>query len=531
MSNRPLHQVELLEPRQMMARALGIDVSDFQGTITVAQWQSIKASGKDFVFAKATEGLTFNASTFTNNITRAHTAGMLIGAYHFGRPDNNAAVAEADKFVSVISPYLTAGYVRPVLDIEVDAGSVAFMSQWVNDFCSRVRDVTGIAPLIYTGQFFASSNFNSTVTQWPLWIARYPGGTVNPETQNPGSTTPWPTWNIWQYTDSGSVPGITGNVDLNVYNGDLASFTNVFVIKPPLATVLQGATAIADGQTSAIDFGTVTPGGATSSITFTVRNDGQQRLNLGTVTVPAGYTITEGLSTSLLAGASDTFTVRLDSAVAGVKAGSISFSTNDPTANPFDFAVTGIVGTPDTLPPAVVQSAFLFDTAPHRVIFQFSENVGASLAAIDFEIRSVATNQTFPLTMSYNPGSFTATLSVGGTLADGNYTATVFAAGVTDAAGNVLPADVEQAFFHFTGDADHDRVVNLNDFTALAAGFGTGTTFSQGDFNYSGSVNLTDFTILASRFGDTLPPPAPPRPAGAKIVPFSISRISDDILG
>jgi hypothetical protein len=51
------------------------------------------------------------------------------------------------------------------------------------------------------------------------------------------------------------------------------------------------------------------------------------------------------------------------------------------------------------------------------------------------------------------------------------------------------------------GDANVDGVVNLDDFTALAAQFGNTGTWDQGDFNYSGSVNLDDFTELAANFG------------------------------
>ena len=62
------------------------------------------------------------------------------------------------------------------------------------------------------------------------------------------------------------------------------------------------------------------------SRTFTVRNDGTATLTLGAVTVPTGFTLTEGLSTSLAPGASDTFTVRLDTATVGTKSGEISFT-------------------------------------------------------------------------------------------------------------------------------------------------------------------------------------------------------------
>jgi len=116
----------------------------------------------------------------------------------------------------------------------------------------------------------------------------------------------------------------------------------------PEITVLGNAVSIADGDTTpstadGTDFGSVTQGGVTVSRTFTVRNDGGAALTLGAVTVPTGFTLTEGLSTTLAAGASDTFTVRLDTTTLGTKSGEASFTTNDSDENPFHFAITGTV--------------------------------------------------------------------------------------------------------------------------------------------------------------------------------------------
>ena len=78
--------------------------------------------------------------------------------------------------------------------------------------------------------------------------------------------------------------------------------------------------------------------------TFTVRNDGGGTLTLGTVNAPAGFTVTQqALLINLLAGQSTTFVVRLDTAVAGTKIGDITFTTNDPNDNPFNFRITGVV--------------------------------------------------------------------------------------------------------------------------------------------------------------------------------------------
>ena len=66
-------------------------------------------------------------------------------------------------------------------------------------------------------------------------------------------------------------------------------------------------------------------------------------LTLHTVSVPAGYTLTEGLFASLASGASDTFSVSLDTATLGIKSGQTSFSNNDSDENPFNFTITANV--------------------------------------------------------------------------------------------------------------------------------------------------------------------------------------------
>jgi hypothetical protein len=116
----------------------------------------------------------------------------------------------------------------------------------------------------------------------------------------------------------------------------------------PEITVLGNEVSIADGDATAsasdgTDFGSVAQGDTAISRTFTVRNDGTAALTLAAVTVPTGFTLTEGLSGSLAPGVSDTFTVRLETMTAGTKAGDISFATNDSDENPFNFRITGIV--------------------------------------------------------------------------------------------------------------------------------------------------------------------------------------------
>jgi hypothetical protein len=126
--------------------------------------------------------------------------------------------------------------------------------------------------------------------------------------------------------------------------------------------------------------------------------------------------------------------------------------------------------------------------------------------------------QTIPASdfaLAYDPLTNIGTFDYNGTaggipgvLADGSYTATLLAAGVTTPNGNPLPADHVLNFFFLQGDADHNGIVNLQDFNILAANFGQAPRdFTQGDFDYSGNVNLNDFNLLAGRFGQMVAAP------------------------
>ena len=241
---------EALEPRRLMARPYGVDVSDYQGTIN---WTSAKNAGTVFAFAKATEGFTFDATTFTANMTNGKNAGVLMGAYHFARPDNNTAADEVSHFLAIAGNYIKSGYMQPVLDFEnpVQAGDVndtkAELSAWANAWMQGVFNATGVKPLLYTYPSYATSYLDSTVTQWPLWMASYSG--ANEQTGAP-PTSPWSsgTWKFWQYTSTGTVAGIAGNVDRNVFNGDLTGL-NSWVIPaiPSTPTPVNNATVSSSG--------------------------------------------------------------------------------------------------------------------------------------------------------------------------------------------------------------------------------------------------------------------------------------------
>lgn len=190
----------------------------------------------------------------------------------------------------------------------------------------------------------------------------------------------------------------------------------------------------------------------------------------------------------------------------------------------------------DAIAPIVSLSDFRYQTSPHSLKFTFSEDVSASLALADITVQKLPGGPSVnPTGLSYDSGTNTATFTFSGVLDDGNYRATLIASGITDAAGNPLASNHVFEFFFLLGDANHNGVVNLQDFNILASNFGqTNRDFTQADFNYDTIVNLADFNILAARFGATVAPALASRPAAFSGVPIGSSARRgkrDDSLG
>ncbi len=227
--------------RLMAARPLGIDVSHWQGSIT---WSSVAGAGISFAYAKATEGVNYQDAYFVGNQNNGKAAGVLMGAYHYARYDLNAgtagATAEANYFWNFAKNFIQGDgkTLMPMLDVEAsNAGyTPAQLAAWVNQWCQTVVTNAAAAgltvrPVIYVSACHANY-FDSSCAQWIPWIANYNG--QDPQTGTPWSVCSgynwWGTWVAWQHTSTGTVPGVSGNVDRDVFNGTMAALTNTLVI-------------------------------------------------------------------------------------------------------------------------------------------------------------------------------------------------------------------------------------------------------------------------------------------------------------
>ena len=202
----------------------GIDVSHWQGAIN---WATV-AKYKAFAILKATESTTYADDTYVYNHANARANGIRTGGYHFAQPSTTAgdAVAEADWLVAHLN--LQVGDLPPALDLERSNGlSVSAMQAWVKAWLNEVYAKTGVRPMIYTSPSFWRTYLGDTrmfadLGYTTLWIAHW--GVTSPSV--PGSNWGGKGWTFWQYSSNTPVPGISGNVDHDRFNGlDLTRVT------------------------------------------------------------------------------------------------------------------------------------------------------------------------------------------------------------------------------------------------------------------------------------------------------------------
>ncbi|MFD0020785.1 GH25 family lysozyme [Streptomyces sp. NPDC058382] len=199
------------------ATLAGVDVSHYQGTIN---WASVKAAGIQFAYIKATESTTYKDPTFNTNYVNAYNAKVIRGAYHFARPNLSTGATQANYFASNGGAWSRDNLTLPgMLDLEGGCygKTAAAMQSWILDFYNTYKSRTGRDVVIYTSASWWSSctgGWSGMSARSPLFVAHWTSAS------NPSVPAGFPYWTFWQYTDSGSVGGISGAVDRDRFSGD-----------------------------------------------------------------------------------------------------------------------------------------------------------------------------------------------------------------------------------------------------------------------------------------------------------------------
>lgn len=187
----------------------GIDVSEFQGII---DWEQVKASGVQFAMLRAGYGYGTIDNQFRRNAAECNRIGLPIGVYWFCYALTPAdARLEAEGCLNTVSPYrldypICYDIEQATLNYAAENGVTVdrnLATQFVQSFCNRI-EAGGYYAMYYSNRNFLDNYLSSGLSErYALWYARY------------NSTFDGTDCGIWQYTSSGSVPGISGNVDLD----------------------------------------------------------------------------------------------------------------------------------------------------------------------------------------------------------------------------------------------------------------------------------------------------------------------------
>lgn len=191
---------------------LGIDVSKYQPSIN---WSSVKDSGVSFVIIRcgyrgSSTGVLVQDPYFTSHIKGAKAAGLKVGIYFF-----TTAVTEAEAIEEAsMCAYLCSGYgINYPVFIDCESSNrpgyngmgVEQRTQIIKAFCNTIKSA-GYTPGVYSNKTWFTEKINaSALSGYKIWLAQY----------NSAGPTYKGRYDLWQYTSKGSVPGISGNVDMN----------------------------------------------------------------------------------------------------------------------------------------------------------------------------------------------------------------------------------------------------------------------------------------------------------------------------
>lgn len=210
-------------PNEVPQAALGIDVSRYQGVI---DWNQVAASGVQFAMIRVgyrtqSTGILNEDPYARYNLQEAQRAGLKVGAYFFSAAVNEAeAVEEAVFTANLIDKYKITFPVA--YDCEGFRNATSRQYGLGRDVRTAlaVKFLDTIAARGYTPMFYASRNemtdnadWNMTIlNRYKVWVAQYPSEPfpITPASSYAGVQA------MWQYTQNAAIPGIAGNVDMNV---------------------------------------------------------------------------------------------------------------------------------------------------------------------------------------------------------------------------------------------------------------------------------------------------------------------------
>jgi len=192
----------------------GIDVSKYQGNI---DWTKVKNSNVEYAFVRTGyrsygTGIITEDTSFKQNIQGASTAGLGVGVYFYSQAINTTEATEEAQYVLDQIKGFNVNY-PIVIDVEEILNDTFRQQNLTTEeltniciaFCEKIKSA-GYTPMIYSNLKYYVAKVNlEKLTSYEKWYASYDTSLYFPYDIS-----------MWQYSQSGTVEGITGNVDLNI---------------------------------------------------------------------------------------------------------------------------------------------------------------------------------------------------------------------------------------------------------------------------------------------------------------------------
>ncbi|HEY7415608.1 MAG TPA: glycoside hydrolase family 25 protein, partial [Ktedonobacteraceae bacterium] len=181
-----------------------IDISHHQG---YCDFEEVARSGVKGIIHKCSEGTSYEDDMRAENCSNAMKAGLGVSTYHWLSPGSNAT-AQMEFYLSLLDPVKGE---RVVIDYEQDGCTLTMLKDAVQALLDYKHD---LRITVYSGHLL-KEQLNGNCDEFlrdntDLWLAQYTSGTPS------WSEGTYENWMLWQYSESGTIPGIDdAYVDLN----------------------------------------------------------------------------------------------------------------------------------------------------------------------------------------------------------------------------------------------------------------------------------------------------------------------------
>ncbi|MDD6311557.1 MAG: GH25 family lysozyme [Firmicutes bacterium] len=221
-----------------------LDISEWQKKISASNWKTVKNAGVTHVIIRVggsylKSGSSFSDTYYEQNITNAYNAGLKIGVYYFSQALTTAeAQREAEYTLKLIKPYKSKITMPVVFDYESNEsgrltgsklkslGKSGTATKICEAFCEKVKS-EGYTPMVYANYTTLENylNYKTLQSKYKIWLANYT--TKGTATTYPGE------YYAWQYSSSGRVSGISGDLDMNYIFSKSGSSETSQTVTPP----------------------------------------------------------------------------------------------------------------------------------------------------------------------------------------------------------------------------------------------------------------------------------------------------------